>query len=72
MKKEYDFSKSKKNPYLDKLKKQVTIKLDIAVVDYFKSLSNDIDIPYQNLINYYLKNCVENNIKPNLKWNKAS
>ncbi len=68
MKKEYDFSKSKKNPYAARLKKQVTIRLDVEVVDYFKTLAAETGIPYQNLINLYLKDCAGANRKPSLEW----
>ena len=63
MKKEYDFSKAKKNPYISKLKKQVTINLNEEVIEYFKSMSEETGIPYQNLINLYLIDCVNNNRK---------
>ena len=46
MKKEYDFSKAKKNPYIHDLKKQITIRLDVDTIDYFKQLSKDNEIPY--------------------------
>jgi predicted DNA binding CopG/RHH family protein len=68
MKKSYDFSKSKKNPYLKKKKKQLTIRLDESVIEYFKSLSEDSGIPYQSLINLYLRECASENKKLNLKW----
>lgn len=60
MKKEYDFSKATKNPYINKLKKQITIKLNEEVLDYFKKLAEETGIPYQNLINLYLLDCVKN------------
>ena len=50
MKKEYDFSKAKKNPYIQDLKKQVTIRLDAHTLNYFKNLAEDNSIPYQTLI----------------------
>ncbi len=55
MRKEYDFSKMKgrKNPYAKKLKKQVTIRMGIDIIDYFKQMSKETGIPYQNLINLY-------------------
>jgi uncharacterized protein (DUF4415 family) len=68
MRKEYDFSKSKKNPYSRMLKKQVTIRLDTETVDYFKRLANESGISYQNLINMYLRECVETHKKPALRW----
>ena len=57
MKKTYDFSKSVKNPYLRKPKKQLTIRLDEDTIDYFRSLSAQSGIPYQSLINLYLRDC---------------
>ena len=51
MKAEYDFSKSKPNPYIKKLKKQITIRLDIDTIDYFKKIADETGVPYQNLIN---------------------
>lgn len=68
MKKEYDFSKSQKNPYAKQLKKQVTIRLDEDTIDYFKSLSDDTNIPYQSLINLYLRDCAQKHKKLNLNW----
>ncbi len=59
MREEYDFSQSVPNPYAKKLKKQVTIRLEGDVVDYFKELSEETEIPYQTLINLYLKDCVK-------------
>jgi len=70
MKKEYDFSKMKgrRNPYAAKLKKQVTIRLGVDVIDYFKELAKETGIPYQNLINLYLRDCVVSGKKPVLNW----
>jgi len=68
MRKQYDFSKSKKNPYVRHLKKQVTIRLEERVIDYFKGLSDNTGIPYQKLINMYLVDCVDTKKKPSLKW----
>jgi uncharacterized protein (DUF4415 family) len=74
MKKEYDFSKMKgrKNPYAKKLKKQITIRLDEPVVEYFKALAIENDISYQTLINLYLKDCVNSEKKLVTKWLTAS
>jgi len=69
MRDSYDFSGSTKNPYIKKLKKQITIRLDEEVVDYFKQLSDKNDIPYQNLINLYLKDCASNHKELKLDWN---
>ena len=68
MKKEYDFSKSKKNPYARDLKKQITIRLDIDTLEYFKNLSDDNGIPYQSLINFYLHDCVQKQKKLHFAW----
>jgi uncharacterized protein (DUF4415 family) len=68
MKKEYDFSKSIKNPYTKKLKKQISIRIEKDTVEYFKRLASEIDIPYQNLMNMYLRECAESHKKPNVHW----
>ena len=68
MKKEYDFSNSKKSPYANRLKKQITIRLDLSTIDYFKRLADDTGIPYQQLINLYLRDCAQNARKPKVKW----
>jgi uncharacterized protein (DUF4415 family) len=70
MKEEYDLSKMqrRKNPFAAKLKKPVTIRLGEDVVDYFKSLSNEMGLPYQSLINLYLRDCVTTHRKPNFNW----
>lgn len=68
MKKEYDFSKAKKNPYAYELKKQVTIRLDAETINYFKHLSEDNGIPYQTLINLYLRDCAQKHKKLSMGW----
>jgi uncharacterized protein (DUF4415 family) len=68
MRKEYDFSKSRKNPYAAKLKKQITLRLDEDAIEYFKSISQDVGIPYQSLINLYLRECAASHRKLNLQW----
>ena len=68
MKKEYDFSKGKKNPYSKLLKKQITINLSEEVLDYFKILSEETSVPYQTLINFYLIDCVKNKRKISIKF----
>lgn len=68
MKKEYNFSNSVKNPYTRKLKKQITIRLENDTIEYFKKLATETDIPYQNLINLYLRNCAHNKLKPSIDW----
>ena len=68
MKTEYDFSKAKKNPYAKRLKRRVTIRLDGPTVDYFKGLAEETGIPYQTLINLYLRDCAESKRELNLDW----
>ena len=68
MREEYDFSAAKKNPYAAQLKKQITIRLDEASITYFKSISEELGIPYQSLINLYLRDCAASHRKLNLKW----
>ena len=68
MKKEYDFAKSVKNPYAKHLKKQVTLRLNVDVVEYFKKQSEETGVPYQNLINLYLQDCAHSQKKLKLNW----
>jgi uncharacterized protein (DUF4415 family) len=70
MRKEYDFSKMKgrKNPYAKMLKKQVTIRMGVDIIDYFKNMSEETGLPYQNLINLYLRDCVQSQRKVAIKW----
>jgi len=68
MRKEYDFSTSRKNPYAGQLKKPVTIRLDEESIVYFKSMSVETGIPYQSLINLYLKECASSKKKLDLVW----
>jgi len=68
MKKEYDFSKAKKNPYIKKLKTQITIRIENKTIEYFKKLASETDIPYQKLINIFLADCAQNKKKPEINW----
>ncbi len=69
MKAEYDFSSSQKNPYEKKLKKQITIRLDSETIDYFKALAEKAsEIPYQSLINLYLRDCAIKHRKLQMAW----
>jgi predicted DNA binding CopG/RHH family protein len=70
MRREYDFTKSVKNPYAKKLKKQITILLENETVDYFKKLAAETDIPYQKLINLFLRECAGKKLKPSVGWDK--
>ena len=70
MKNEYDFSKMKgrKNPYASKLKKSVTIRLSEDVIRYFKDMAEESGVPYQSLINLYLRDCATQHRKLDIKW----
>ena len=70
MRKEYDFAnmKGRRNPYVKGLKKQVTLRLGVDVIGYFKALAEETGIPYQNLINLYLRECAHAGKKPALSW----
>lgn len=68
MKKEYDFSGARKNPYAKRLKKPVTIRLDEATIAYFKRLADETEIPYQTLINLYLRDCAASERKLAMQW----
>ena len=68
MRSKYDFSKAKKNPYASQLKRQITIRLDEDSISYFKALSADVGIPYQSLINLYLRDCAAAHRKLSLQW----
>ena len=70
MKKEYDLSKmkSRKNPYASKLKKPVTMRLSEDVIDYFKVMAEETGVPYQSLINLYLRDCVAQHRKIDISW----
>jgi predicted DNA binding CopG/RHH family protein len=68
MRQEYDFSKAFKNPYAAKLTKQITIRLDDDSIGYFKEISDQVGIPYQSLINLYLRDCAAQNRKFDLRW----
>lgn len=68
MRKEYDFSRAKRNPYAKRLKRQVTIRLDHSTIAYFKALSEEIGIRYQTLINLYLRDCAATHKKLTVAW----
>ena len=68
MRKSYDFSKSVENPYAKRLKKQITIRLDEDTILYFKAMAEDKGIPYQSLINLYLRDCANEQRQLKTKW----
>ena len=68
MKSEYDFSQSRVNPYAKKLRRQITIRLDSDVIDYFKAQADETGMPYQKLINLYLADCMEKKRTLQMTW----
>ena len=68
MRSEYDFSRSRKNPYANQLKRQITIRLDTMAVDYFKEMATELGMPYQNLINLFLRDCAIQKRRPVIQW----
>ncbi len=68
MREEYDFSAAKKNPYAKRLKKQITINIDVETIDYFKAQAETTGIPYQTLINLYLTDCAMNRKQLHVTW----
>ena len=72
MRKEYDFTKARRNPYARKLKRQVTIRLDEGTIGYFKTLAAEIEIPYQTLINLYLRDCAAQRRRPAMRWRPSA
>lgn len=71
MREHYDFSKAKRNPYASRLKRQITIRLDEDTLAYFRRLAEETEIPYQTLINLFLRECARMKKRPAMKW-KAS
>ena len=72
MRKHYDFSNARKNPYASQLKKPVTIRLDEGSIAYFKGMAEETGIPYQSLINLYLKDCAATGKRLSLTWKSAA
>jgi predicted DNA binding CopG/RHH family protein len=68
MRKEYDFSTAKPNPYIKKLRKQISIRLDVDTIEYFKKQAEETGITYQNLINLYLSDCAVHSKRMNIAW----
>jgi predicted DNA binding CopG/RHH family protein len=72
MKSEYDFSKARRNPYARRLKKQITIRLDEPTIEYFRKTAETTGIPYQTLINLYLRDCAVKGRKLSLEWRASA
>jgi len=68
MKDNYDFSNAVRNPFAKKLKKQITIRIEPDTISYFKVLSTKTGVPYQNLINLYLRDCASKKVEPTVVW----
>ena len=70
MEKEYDLAamKSRPNPYVERLKKQVTLRVGDDVIDYFQGIARETGIPYETLIDLYLRDCVASHRKLELRW----
>jgi len=68
MRKEYNFANAKLNPYFKKLRKQISIRIDIDTINYFKKQAEKTGIAYQNLINLYLSDCAAHSKTLNLTW----
>lgn len=64
----YDFSNSVSNPYVNHLKKPITIRIENETINYFKDLSNETGIPYQTLMNLYLSQCAKEHLRPAITW----
>jgi hypothetical protein len=71
MRREYDFSGAKPNPYAKQLKRSVTIRLDERTIEYFRGLSEELEVPYQTLINLYLRDCAETGRRLAMRWRAA-
>jgi hypothetical protein len=68
MRSEYDFSQSRKNPYAKHLKRQITIRIDTASIEYFKQVAAGLGMPYQNLINLFLRDCAASKRRQVVQW----
>jgi len=68
MRKHYDFSTAKRNPYAKRLKKPITIRLDEGTIGYFKQLAEETELPYQSLINLYLRDCAASGRRLSMSW----
>ena len=71
MRDSYDFSHARRNPFARRLKRQITIRLDLDTIAYFNNLSNETGIPYQTLINLYLRECAASRTQLALLWKPA-
>jgi len=68
VRKEYDFTHARPNPYAKRLKRPVTIRLDESTLSYFQELAAQLEVPYQTLINLYLRDCAQSRRRPAMRW----
>lgn len=68
MRTEYDFTRSRKNPYAKQLRRQITIRIDASAIAYFKQMAAELGMPYQNLINLFLRDCAAQKRRPSIQW----
>jgi len=64
-------SRAKRHPYTRRLKRQITLRLEAPTIAYFRRLSADLGVPYQTLINLYLRDCASKRKRPSLDWKPA-
>lgn len=73
MRRQYDFSNAKRNPYARRLTRRVTIRLDENTIQCFTKLASEMGIPYQTLISLYLRKCARTEKRESFKekpWNE--
>jgi predicted DNA binding CopG/RHH family protein len=71
MRTEFDFSNSRKNPYAKQLKSRITLRVDTMTLNYFKEMAAELGMPYQNLINLFLRDCAIQKRRPTIQWPQA-
>ncbi len=71
MRKEYDFSRARRNPYARRLKRPITLRLEEETIAYFKRLAQQLELPYQSLINLYLRDCAATGRRLRLAWRRT-
>ena len=55
----FDFANAAPGHLVSAFTKKVTIRLGVDVIDYFKAEAARTGLPYQGIINMYLRQCVE-------------
>ena len=71
MRREYDFTRARRNPYARRLKRPITLRLDEETIAYFKRLAEQVELPYQSLINLYLRDCAATGRRLRLAWKRS-